>query len=105
MNYQLAILRACRHRANLYTAPHATAKSSPIAAIIFLAVSHPAIAGSHSSISLPRSSPEAQGIASAATRDRPSVDDLLYDAEYNVAFGPTKQPQQIVRLKSANASQ
>jgi CubicO group peptidase (beta-lactamase class C family) len=30
---------------------------------------------------------------------RPSGDDLLYDAEYNVAFGPTKQPQQVGRLK------
>lgn len=36
---------------------------------------------------------------------RPSGDDLLYDAEYNVAFGPTKQPQQIGRLKSTTASQ
>ena len=29
----------------------------------------------------------------------PSDDDLLYDAEYNVAFGPTKQPQLIGRPK------
>lgn len=30
---------------------------------------------------------------------RPSGDELLYDAEYSVAFGPTKHPQQIGRLK------
>lgn len=30
---------------------------------------------------------------------RSSGDELLYDAEYNVAFGPTKQPQLIGRLK------
>ena len=41
----------------------------PLCAIISLALTHTAIAGSHSSISLPRSSPEAQGIASAAIRE------------------------------------
>ena len=30
---------------------------------------------------------------------RPSGDELLYDAEYNVAFGPTKQPQLVGRVQ------
>src|SRR5688572_9916064 len=41
----------------------------PLLATISLTLSHPALAGSHSPISLPRSSPEAQGVASAAIRE------------------------------------
>ena len=41
----------------------------PLLAIISVVVSDLAIAGSHSPLSLPRSSPEAQGIASAAIRE------------------------------------
>jgi hypothetical protein len=71
------------------------------------------------------STPEAQGVSSSAIRAfveaadqhvntmnsfyesptyitvslRSSGDEVLYDAEYNVAFGPMKQPQLVERLK------
>ena len=73
-------------------------------------------AAEQSSLALPRSAPEAQGVSSAddtytaklcfhetatslIARLKFSGEQLLYDAEFNVAFGPTKQPQLVGRAE------
>ena len=66
-------MRACPALGNLYTSlmkPIAfSVKSFACIGLICLGVSHLCVAGSHSASSLPRSSPEAQGISSAAIRE------------------------------------
>ena len=54
------------------------------------------------SSSLPRSTPDRQGISSSAILEFVQAADRQVsevDAEYNVAFGPAKQPQLIGRAE------